>query len=285
MKVERIGYHVKAPLLENVAYNYHRGIRDFQVFISSPRNYAPVDLSTLTILVKMFPDACFTVHGPFWACLCKPLNVQMVQNTFDYYVKLSHELSKIGTFRLVTHIGGRGDYSRQESANAILNFCRHWLLATMNDSTILCLENDSGSKAQTKMGFIKVLNKVCDVCASSRVKMCFDSEHAYAAGLDLSDVEFLESIKHNVSIVHLNAIPDNVVLGGHLDRHSKTPISESKDGWSYLRTVYDVFYDGTIPFIREVESSDILFEDIDFLLKEGDIIDVEYTDIEGDVVE
>lgn len=282
MKVERIGYHVKAPILENVVTDYQRGIRDFQLFISSPKSYSPIDLSTFAVLVRMFPDASFTVHGPFWACLCKPLNVKMVQNTFDYYVKLSHELSKLGSFRIVTHVGGRGEYSKQESALSILNFCRHWLLATKDDTTILCLENDSGSKSDTKMGFVKVLNKICDVCGSPRVKMCFDSEHAYANGVDLADVDFLEYIKHNVSIVHFNAIPSNVSFGGHLDRHSKTPINESKDGWSYLRTVYDVFYNGAIPFIREIESSYILYEDLEFLNREGDIIEVEYTEIRGD---
>lgn len=285
MKLERIGYHVKAPLLENVASDYHKGIRTFQIFISSPQSYSPVDLSTLAVLTKLFSDAEFIIHGPFWACLCKPLSVKMVQNTFDYYVKLSHELSKYGSFKLVTHVGGRGEYSKQDSAKAILNFCQHWLVSTMNDTTILCLENDSGSKAGTKMGFVKALNKICDVCASPRIRLCFDSEHAYANGVDLSDVEFLEFIKRNVSVVHFNAVPENVVRGGHLDRHSKTPLSESKEGWSYLRTVYDVLYDGIVPFIREIESSDILYEDLDFLRREGDVIDVEFVEIEGERIE
>lgn len=223
----------------------------YQVFLGSPKQYTIPDASRLEGINKDI-----VVHSPYWVQLGRSMNDLAFRRTLDYTIKVAKEMDRVGLKYYVTHIGTRTeDMSIAQSAKSIYTFCLKWLWETMGTNVILCLENDSGSKKGTKMGSVNILNTVIRQVNDPRVRMTFDSEHAYANGFDLSNIEKLEAIKDIVSVVHFNSIPVEVGRGSHLDRHSSTQFKDSKKGYDYLHNVYNVLYDGVRPFIMEIDDS------------------------------
>lgn len=261
MNAKRIGYHVSGDFIDAVDFAKSKGVEVVQTFSGSPRKYTNPDLSKFT---GVSIDA--VIHSPYWVNLCKPQTEKAYQTTLKYTIAISFEMSKYGIKRYVTHIGGRGDYGVKYSLKSIYDFCLRWLYATKGQDTILCLENDAGSKNDTKMGKLAALYTVVSEINNPRIKICFDSEHAYADGFDLNNIKVMEMMKPYVGVVHWNSIPQNVVKGGHLDRHSSTLLKDCKEGENYIKNVYNVFYNDWIPFILERER-DIALQDLEWIRK------------------
>lgn len=241
--MNKIGYHTT---ISNI------GERDvYQVFLGSPKQYTVPDASRLEGINKDI-----VIHSPYWVQLARSVNDKAYTRTLDYTIKVAHEMHRVGLKYYVTHIGARTeDMTIAQAAKSIYVFCLKWLWETEGTDVILCLENDSGSKKGTKMGSVNILNRVIREVNHPRVRMAFDTEHAYANGFDLECREKLEAIKDIVSVVHYNSIPAEVGRGSHLDRHSTTPFTECKKGYEYLHNVYEVMYDGVKPFIMEIDQS------------------------------
>lgn len=225
------------------------GTKCCQVFLGSPRR-AGINLSNLSLLNTILDsreDLDIVVHAPYWTSPCKSDESWM--RTLEHTVEVANSVKH--PIKYVMHLGGRGELTKVEAAQNLVKFCKSYLLNTPDSKMILCLENDAGSKSDTKMGYVNLITNVVKTLNSPRIRMCFDTEHAYAAGIDVSDTNFLNSIKDYVSVVHLNSIPSSVVFGGHLDRHSSTLIRYTVEGPMYLKPVYDVLYDTEVPFILE----------------------------------
>lgn len=239
--VSMLGYHTSVDNLKD--------LETYQVFLGSPRRYQEPDSSKL-----LGVDKEIVVHCPYWTQLAKPDVDASFQRTLQYIIKLSHELDKVSQRYIVVHVGSRYmDDSIAEAMNNIRMFCIKWLYATQNDNTVLCLENDSGSKKKSKMGSVRILTEIINDLNNPRIKMAFDTEHAYANGFDLQDVDRLNEIEQLVGVVHFNSIPEYVEKGSHTDRHTETSFDNSKGGFDYQRKVWDVLYDGVRPFIVEAD--------------------------------
>lgn len=125
----------------------------------------------------------------------------------------------------------------------------------------LLVENDCGGKNNPAPS-IAMIAKVVKALkkAGLDIGMCVDTEHAYAAG----DSLFPMNYKDVVDLVHLNAIPKNVRYGGHLDRHSQTALSQSKNGTGFVKKIISSIKPGT-PLILERTEYDIIQQDMSFL--------------------
>jgi endonuclease IV len=268
--MERVSYHTSVKRIKD------RGV--YQIFLGSPRRYEYPNASDLEGI-----DKDIVVHCPYWTQLAREAYEKAYISTLDYTVKLAHEMQKVGQKYIVIHVGARpSDMTIARGMDCIKGFCERWLFATMDTDVILCLENDSGSKKGTKMGSVKVLETVINDINSTRVRMAFDTEHAYANGFDLSNTDRLKQIEPLVAVVHFNSIPDYVGRGSHVDRHTSTKFSESKNGIKYLHNVYRELYDGVRPFIMEIDEN-LAEENLEFLKQfldgEGSYIDAEWTEI------
>lgn len=264
--VKKVGLHVSPSELKGTELK-DLGMRVFQICSQSPRQYTTPNLS---FLEGVDLEGCdLVIHSPFWVNLCKCPSEPIVKRTMGYCVDMSREMTKHNLKWFVVHIGGRGDVEPRNSVKYIINFCLQWLYLTDGQDTILCLENDSGSKNYTKMGSVKILEHVVKTVNSPRVRMCFDSEHAYANGFDLSNVERLRELAPIIEVVHFNSIPENVVRGKHLDRHSETYLRSCKEGPYYIMNVYKELYNGERPFILERNHVDFWVNDTDFIRNYG----------------
>ena len=93
--------------------------------------------------------------------------------------------------------------------------------------------------------------------------MCWDTEHAFANGFDLSDISLVEETLQVSSVVHLNSVPLNVVRGGHLDRHSDTLIEDGQEVKSLIE-IAKLCEQRGIPTILE-RDKDISLQDYHFV--------------------
>lgn len=263
MDTEMVGWHTSVKELLNCSDEFFKKHKVFQVFIGSPRSLAVPSFSDLGILLKRHPDLEIVVHSPYVVNLCKNSGDRNYIATLGYTIAIANELDKLGVKYLVTHIGARPeDMSVKESTLNILNFCQKFQWSTQGCKIKLCLENDSGSKKGTKMGHLKVLSAVIRKMNSERIRMTFDSEHAYAAGFNIEDENEIMKYKDIIEVVHWNSVPDNVEFGGHLDRHSTTSFYNSKANPLH---VYRALYNGNIPFIFEVESPVFVKSNLEYL--------------------
>ena len=173
MDIGRVGYHAGFPLDISIKRGYDVGVRVFQIFLGTPRRYTVPDSYVIRKLKEDFVGIEVVVHSPYWVSLGKsPSGVQW-QTTLGYTVKIAEELDKAGVKYYVTHVGAR-DSDVVSAMRSMVGFCQQWLWRTEGSKVILCLENDSGSKMGTKLGPVKILERVIREVNSDRVRMTFD---------------------------------------------------------------------------------------------------------------
>lgn len=258
-----VGWHTSVKDLLQCSDEFFKKHKVFQVFIGSPRSLSVPSFNDLAILLKRHPELEIVVHSPYVVSLCKNSADKNYIATLGYTIAVANELDKLGVKYLVTHIGARPEsMTIKESTLNILNFCQKFEWSTQGTKIKLCLENDSGSKKGTKMGHMKVLAAVIRKMNSERIRMTFDSEHAYAAGFDIESEDEIRQYEDIIDVVHWNSVPGNVEFGGHLDRHSTTSFYESKTN---PLPVYNVLYNGKRPFIFEVESPVFVKSNLEYL--------------------
>ena len=170
----------------------------------------------------------------------------------------------MGARYIVTHVGAISPNQTKSAQEVLYNFCMDWLEATNNHKTILCLECDAGSKKGTKKGSLSLLFNFVSRLNHPRIRICFDTEHAYANGfnLDSNKIDYLLESQF-VSVVHLNSIPNEVELGSHLDRHTSTRITEGKEQ-DRIKYIYEKAKLLSIPCILERDIN-LVKDDIKYL--------------------
>jgi endonuclease IV len=178
-----------------------------------------------------------------------------------------HAASQAGVKKYVLHMGAfspdRGE-NRQIAFDNAVDFCERVLKQTWDADTVLCLENDAGSKSGTKCSGPGFLYKLVTKIDSPKLRVCFDSEHAYASGFDLNQVEKLRKLFTVTDVIHLNAVPSYVQFGGHLDRHSDTTIAESPQAAAVLE-IAKLGVELKIPMIFERSDLSYYIKDLAYI--------------------
>lgn len=253
------------------------GIRTFQMYFSNPRRWEkPESYAVRRFFVENLPrirnsdkpNFNLVIHGPFGVSLAKYEQYQFISRYFLECSRLVEDLvfiEDLDTVNLVTHMGSRVvGKSLDDTLKHIRDLIMMWEYNTSGHKSVFCLENDAGSKKGTKLGSVKFLKKLLDVEQPlSRVKMCWDTEHAFANGFDLSDTSLVEDTLRVSSVVHLNSVPLNVVRGGHLDRHSDTLIEDGQEVKSLIE-IAKLCEQRGIPMILE-RDKDISLQDYHFV--------------------
>lgn len=265
-----VGFHVGGGLetfKEKLPLMYKEGYRLFQIFLSSPRSLGFPDLKKLKKFLEIAPPGTtFIVHGPFCISLVSDPVGRVWQNTLRYYINASAACEYLGIRNIVTHIGSVSNGQGKKSGfYNLVNFCYKWLERTHGHKTILNLENSAGSKNGRRIGSVALLYNAVKMIDHPRIRLCFDVEHAYANGFDIDDDAKIDKVLEYTNVVHLNAIPENVVKGGHLDRHSYTLIKESKNGPDEIVNIGKKAFLRNIPIILERRGDHILVEDFSYL--------------------
>jgi len=252
--MNNVGLHVGGSYEDiiDIPELYERGFRTFQIFFGCPKNYSLPRPEAVRTLLEKVPDSINLIaHGPYVISLVTYADSRHWRGSLNHVLKATRMCESLGIKYYVTHIGSiRQGQDKRSGYFNLISFCNKWLQLTRDMDVVLCLENSPGSKSGRKIGSIPLVYKVVELVDHPRVRMCFDSEHAYANGFNIEDEENIDKLAEVSDILHLNAVPEKVEKGKHLDRHSFTPLNESMTEPEVLINIAKRFLDKPIIFER-----------------------------------
>jgi deoxyribonuclease-4 len=226
----RIGAHVSVAggLLNAVSNALETGSEAFQVFLSNARMWAPpvrdhvVEARFRELVTEAGIGPVFA-HAPYLVN-CASTNDLTCERSITVVEVTLAKAAAIGAAGVVIHAGsdlgaGRGSGLRR-TRDAILP-----LLDTAEGPDLL-LEFTAGTRNALASRFGEMAELLAVLDDHPRLKVCFDTCHAHAAGYDLSTAdgataavtELLAAVGNRVSLVHAN---DSVEPAGSCrDRHT-----------------------------------------------------------------
>ena len=257
------GAHVSASGgVENAPRNAHEiGATAFALFTKNQRQWAAPPLSQAQI--EAFKEACekygysaeqILPHDSYLINLGHPEEEGLQKSRDSFF----HEMSRceaLGLDRLNFHPGSHlKKISEEESLDRIAESINMALERT--EGVIAVIENTAGQGSNLGYDFAHLRYIIDRVEDKSRVGVCIDTCHAFAAGYDLSTEESCEKVfaefEQIVGFKYLKGMHLNDAmkpLGSRVDRHS--PMGDGVLGIDVFRYVArDKRFDG-IPLILE----------------------------------
>lgn len=240
------------------------GIDTFQVFTKNQRQWKEKIIDTeeqspflntyKTSHIKMiFSHASYLINlasnnDTLWECSVRAL-IGEVQRCHNLGLELT-----------ILHPGSAKEIGEQKGIKKIIKALKTTLHATKNSTVKILLENTAGQG--TSIGYrFEHLKQIIDGVNSSRIGVCFDTCHAFAAGYDIrtkcgfeETMEELDNIVglKNLQVIHLNDSKGE--LGSNLDRHEH--IGKGKLGLEPFRQIMNRFTH--IPKVIETPKRDTM---------------------------
>lgn len=167
--------------------------------------------------------------------------------------------AQLGIKGVIFHLGSHKGQGLDAVFQQICRACTDVLEATPPEAWLI-LENSAGAGGTIGSRFAD-LGRIIREVGSDRVKVCLDTQHAYAAGYDVASAEGLElamaEFEKEVGFERLVAVHANdskVPLGGGRDRHEN--IGQGHIGLDGFRRVLAHRAFQEVPFILEVPGMD-----------------------------
>lgn len=139
------------------------------------------------------------------------------------------ELNRCESLRipyLVFHPGSYRESTEKKGIRRLVNSLQRLLTQTVDYSVMVLIENTDGAGSLLGSSFDQLADIRDRVGFPNRVKICFDTAHAFAAGLDIRTPDGFDEIMDRFDSIlgleqlmafHLN--DTKVELGSHRDRH------------------------------------------------------------------
>jgi deoxyribonuclease-4 len=257
----RIGAHVSTAggLEKGIERAQEMGAETIQIFGAPPQSWrrkvypseAAEAFRRRVAAADIWP---IFIHGVYLVNLAtsNPENLNKSQDALIADMVLS---SAVGAKGVIFHIGSHRGAGFGNVFGQIVDSLRRVLAETPEDAWLI-LENSAGmgDSVGRKLG---ELAAIMDEAASPRLKVCFDTQHAFSAGYDVATADGLaatvDEFEREVGLAHLVAIHANdskCPLGGGVDRHEN--IGEGHIGRAGFEVIvaHPAFSD--LPFLLEV---------------------------------
>ncbi len=225
-----VGFHVSTSESIDLANDRAKeiGCTAFQIFTRNPQGWKYKELSDESAdnFRKKFRKFGFKTcvsHMPYLPNIASPEKIIYNQSVKSLTTELER-CTKLGIPYVVTHMGSHRGKGIEKGLKQLTNACNQALSTT--DGPMLLLENMAGQTNSVGSNFENIHRALNGITESTRVGVCFDTCHAFAAGYDLSNEESVGETLDNLdeeigldrlSIIHLNDSKGE--LGSHLDRH------------------------------------------------------------------
>ncbi len=208
----------------NEAKSMHYGT--FQIFVSNPRSWNVKEIDDkraeeFKTAAKEFGKNIFA-HAPYLANPSSP-DKEMLEKSINLLKGNVANCSKLEIPHLVVHIGSHLGKGYDMGIKSIVYSIRN-VIDNSDDNVAILLENSSGYKNSMGSNMIEISDIIKRI-DRSRVGVCIDTCHAFAAGYDLrtNDVDrLMNEIKNGfgldkVKLIHFNDAKFDCSSG--LDRH------------------------------------------------------------------
>jgi apurinic endonuclease APN1 len=239
------------------------GAEAAQIFLTPPQQWRsskvePEQAEVFRARAQASSCSPVFVHGVYLINLATPDVPNLTRSTSSLKSALT-SCAQLGIAGVIFHLGSHKGQGLDAVFEQICTACKEVLQATPSEA-LLILENSAGAGGTIGSRFAD-LGRIIREVGDSRVKVCLDTQHSYAAGYDLSSVEGLElamtEFEQEVGFDQLVAVHANdskVELGSGRDRHEN--IGEGSIGIEgFRRIVAHRGFQG-VPFLLEVPGFD-----------------------------
>ena len=201
----------------------------FQIFTRNPRGwkFKALDEEETEHFVRKLQmskiDPAFS-HMPYLPNLASH-DKAIYRKSVETLVAELERAGKLSIRFVVTHLGSHMGAGMEVGFKQIADACNKALSAVQNDVQLL-LENTAGTKNSMGGTFEDIRRIISGIDQRSRVGICFDTCHGFAAGYDVRTPEGLKTTLGQIDaligldrlkVVHLNDSKGK--LGSHMDRH------------------------------------------------------------------
>lgn len=228
-----LGVHVSAAgsIYEAVERAHALGCNTMQIFSRNPQRWSgpsllSADAREFGRRQQVYGIKPVFVHIPYLINLASP-EPKLYHASIEAYIEDIFEVGKLKADYIVTHMGSHKETSEEEGL-ARLTAALDTILAKTKDSTVgILLENTSGAGSWLGYTFAHQREVIKGIKDSSRIGLCIDTAHAYAAGYDIASKKGLEGLLAEIEtevglprikLIHLNDTQEK--LGSHRDRHA-----------------------------------------------------------------
>jgi len=244
----RLGVHVSISGSLDMAVDraIERNCNTFQLFTRNPRGWKFKDLEKDKVekfLLKVEESNINPVidHMPYLPNLASPKNDVYNKSIMTLCAEVKRcEVLKIPY--LVLHLGSHLGVGKKEGRERLTDALEKALDLKV-DGLMLLLENMAGAKNSMGSTFPDISEIIDDLKGNqTRIGMCFDTCHAFAAGYDLRTYETVEDTMkklddvigiERLKVVHLNDSKGD--LGCGLDRHEHIGVGKiGEEGFKHL---------------------------------------------------
>lgn len=259
-----LGAHVSAAggLDKAVGRAVAIGAETIQVFASSPRGWAfkPIPDEKVKAFRQKADAAGIRstfLHGSYLVNIGgKPELVSKSITSLTNHMDVAAQIGAEGViFHSGSHKGVGFDAVFGQAIDAL-----EQVLANTHPSVQLIIENCAGMGAQIGASFNEI-GRMVKAVDSPRLKICLDTEHAFAAGYSIADPQGIEEAMtefddeiglERLVVVHANDA--KVEFGSGIDRHEN--IGEGYIGIEGFETIMAHAAFADVPFLLEVPGAD-----------------------------
>ena len=257
----KIGAHVSASggVDKAVDRAQEMGAEAIQIFSGAPqtwrrKEYTPAEVGAYRTKVELADIGPTFIHGVYLINLATS-NPENLAKSLDALIHDMQACHLLGAQGVIFHLGSHRGAGYDKAFAQVVQSVRRVIDATPED-TWLVLENSAGMGDTIGSRFAE-LALIMRAVGSPRVKVCLDTQHAFAAGYDVATKagldRVMEEFEGEVGLANLVAVHANdskCPLGGGVDRHEN--IGEGHIGRQGFENImaYPAFAD--VPFLLEV---------------------------------
>lgn len=256
----KIGAHVSAAVSLDLSLDRAKeiGAEVTQIFISPPQQWAQTNHPEDEIeqYVKKSRELGLTenfIHGTYLMNLATQ-DPQHLQKSKDWLIYSLNMAEKLNIKGVIFHPGSHKGNGFEGALDQMVESIKE-ILEKSPEKPFLILENCAGSGGV--IGNFSELGQIIKRVGDKRVKVCLDTQHAFAYGYNLSHGEGLERLiedfdeeigLENLAVIHAN--DSKMECGTLRDRHEN--IGEGFIGRAGFENIINHPKLSEVPFILEV---------------------------------
>ncbi len=257
----KIGMHVSiaGKIYEAIDRGVELGCDTIQIFSRNPRGWRltpldPEDAAEFGRRKKEYATSPVLVHIPYLINLATPDKSQK-ERSMRAYIEDLKRADTLGAEYFVTHLGshlGTGETAGIRRFTACIN----QILKAAKPRCVILLENTAGTGNNLGYKFEHIRDIISGVKDRNRLGVCFDTQHAYCAGYDVSTKKgidkTLEEFDGVIGLKELKAVHFNdsrAGLGARVDRHEH--VGKGKIGAEGMKALIRHQKLRDLPFIME----------------------------------
>ena len=257
----KIGSHVRTAggVDKAIDHAVEMGAETIQIFSGAPyawkrKNYTEAEVEAYKKKVEETGIEPAFIHGLYLVNLASS-DPALLARSHDALVGDMKAASLIGAKGVIFHIGSHMGAGYDAKLQQVVEYVRKVVDNTPDDAWMI-LENAAGMGGAIGSKFAE-LGTIIRESGSDRVKVCLDTQHAFAAGHDLRTRagldKMFEEFDNDVGLERLVAVHANdskIALGGGVDRHAN--IGEGEIGREGFVNILSHPAFAEIPFLLEV---------------------------------